>query len=108
MESRFKLVEGFKNAISVRSAILLIIAFISYFTFSKMASSLPLGDIGFHFEQNPYYFFPAIHSIPNVLQTIFFYVSKLILPFPLLFYYGYDMLPRLLVTMEQLTLQLFE
>jgi hypothetical protein len=93
VESRFKLVEGFKNAISVRSAILLFIAFISYFTFSKTASSLPFGDIGFHFEQNPYHFFPAIHSIPNGIQTLFFYVSKLILPFPLLFYYGYDMLP---------------
>lgn len=70
-----------------------VIAFSSYQLFNQMSNALPLGDIGYHFEQNPYHFLNKGISIPNVLQTVFFYIKKLCLPFPLLFYYGYDMLP---------------
>jgi len=44
-------------------------------------------------ETDPYQFADQISKIPIAFQTIWFYLKKLIIPAPLLFYYGYDMLP---------------
>lgn len=83
----------FKQIITFRNVSIFLAAFICYFLFREISLSLPAGDIGFHFEQIPYRFFPTSHSIPNGIQTVLFYIKKLVIPFPLLFYYGYDMLP---------------
>jgi hypothetical protein len=83
----------FKQIITLRNVSIFLAAFICYFLFSRISLSLPTGDIGFHFEQIPYRFYPSSHCIPNGIQTFFFYIKRLIVPFPLLFYYGYDMLP---------------
>ncbi|MEZ5022230.1 MAG: hypothetical protein R2728_03010 [Chitinophagales bacterium] len=61
--------------------------------FTQFKGGLPAGDIPYSFEQNPYKFYPSLYSISNGVQTIFFYLKKLIIPFPLLFYYGYNTLP---------------
>jgi tetratricopeptide (TPR) repeat protein len=50
------------------------------------------GDIGSYFEQNPYKYMTVSGFLTGV-QTFLFYLKRLIIPFPLLFYYGYNMLP---------------
>lgn len=46
------------------------------------------------FEQNPYsYSLGQPDIFPTGMQTLFFYLGKMIWPYPLGFYYGYDMLP---------------
>lgn len=77
-----------------RSNIWLLIGLaIPFFTFIKMSTSVAPSDIGRKFETTPTVFYAASHNIPNGMQTLFFYVSKLLVPFPLCYYYGYDMLP---------------
>ncbi|MBK9329270.1 MAG: hypothetical protein IPM95_08135 [Sphingobacteriales bacterium] len=66
---------------------------IPFFTFIWMSTSVLRSDIGYKFETTPTAFYAAGHNIPNGMQTIFFYISKLLIPFPLRYYYGYDMLP---------------
>lgn len=64
-----------------------------FIVFVKLTSSLEADDIGFNFEQNPYKEYSSLLSVPNGMQTVFFYLKRLVVPAPLLFYYGYDMLP---------------
>lgn len=82
-----------KKLLTVSNAWLLVGLAIPFFTFIKMSTSVLPSDIGYKFETTPTIFYAASHNIPNGMQTLFFYISKLLVPFPLLFYYGYDMLP---------------
>jgi tetratricopeptide (TPR) repeat protein len=83
-----------KAVFNIRNFIVLVLVYYIFrFIVNDMLLILPPGDIGVQFESNPYFFSPDSHSFPNGIQTIFFYLKKLIIPFPLLFYYGYNMLP---------------
>lgn len=61
--------------------------------FKYLHDTLLVGDIITHYEQNPYHFFSFGADFAVGIQTLFFYLKKLFIPFPLLFYYGYNMLP---------------
>jgi len=82
-----------KKFLNASNAWLLLGLAIPFFTFIKMSSSVSPSDIGYKFETTPTIYYAASHTIPNGMQTLFFYVSRLLVPFPLCFYYGYDMLP---------------
>jgi tetratricopeptide (TPR) repeat protein len=92
--SRFGDVNLKKLYLILKSAAVLAVSVVLYYIiFVYVPSTLAPAEISYDFTQNPYKNFPGINSIPNGIQTLFFYVKKLILPYPLLFYYGYDMLP---------------
>lgn len=85
--------KGAKNLL--KYAGIFVVVFVLYnIVFSSFKADLPEGDIPLSFEQNPYkfYYHTIFSSIPTGIQTMFFYIKKLLIPFPLLFYYGYDML----------------
>jgi len=44
------------------------------------------------FEQNPFAFISDIRLFPTGMNTLLFYLGKLLVPYPLGFYYGYDMI----------------
>lgn len=88
------LIKTIKTLLSTPFFWLLIISItIGFYTIVKLSTSVSPSDIGYKFETTPTYFFDPSHMIPNGFQTLFFYVKKLFIPFPLLYYYGYDMLP---------------
>lgn len=60
---------------------------------NKLPASLPDDDIANKFEVNPYNADPGTDRWPKAVGTLLFYAGKLLVPFPLLYYYGYDMLP---------------
>lgn len=77
-----------------KTVVIIIVAARLYtFVLDFIPSTLTPAEVAYEFTQNPYASFSSIYSIPNGIQTLFFYLKKLFLPYPLLFYYGYDMLP---------------
>lgn len=73
----------------------LLVAFLLILLVNSLIPRLVLepGDAGNYFEQIPYQFYAVSHVIPNGCRTLLFYLQKLLAPYPLGFYYGYDMLP---------------
>ncbi len=60
-----------------------------------MKLSLVSADLNrtFSFLENPLYEMTFLERIPVYFQTNLFYIQKLLLPYPLHFYYGYNALP---------------
>jgi protein O-mannosyl-transferase len=82
-----------KTVFTVRNIALFIAIWFGFYLINIFNAVVEPADNPLKFETNPYNFSPASHNIPNGVQTLFFYFKKLLIPFPLLYYYGYNMLP---------------
>ena len=45
------------------------------------------------FYENPLIGLSLFNKIPTAFSVLFFYIKKMLIPYPLLFYYGYNMIP---------------
>jgi tetratricopeptide (TPR) repeat protein len=79
------------NVLLVNFSFILALIIISFMYDVKKV--LSHGDVITAFEQNPYNFLMPQSSFLLAVQSLSFYVKKLLLPYPLLYYYGYNMMP---------------
>ncbi len=66
---------------------------LSYLSFKIPNLYIPHGSRQVLFYENPIVSMSFLHRIPTSLAILFFYLKKLLIPYPLLFYYGYNMIP---------------
>jgi tetratricopeptide (TPR) repeat protein len=81
-----------KNTLAAAIALVAALACLSL-VLDYIPGRLPASNMIQKFETSPYSFSQHGDRFPNFIQTVLFYCQKLLIPFPLLFYYGYDMLP---------------
>ena len=92
----FPLVLYFYGKTSIKKMVLvfliILIAMIAARFLPKAILPNPNRDV-FFFE-NPLFFYPALsYKIPMGILSVLFYIKILIYPHPLVFYYGYNMIP---------------
>ena len=77
--------------------IIILVAMLAARFFPK--TILPPADRSVYFFENPLFFYPSlVNKISLGLLSLLFYVKILIIPHPLVFYYGYNMIPILPLT----------
>ncbi len=94
----FPLVLYFYGKTSVRKIglvfIIILIAMLAARFFPK--TILPAPDRSVYFFENPLFFYPALSNKVSIgLLSLLFYLKIFFFPHPLVFYYGYNMIPIL-------------
>jgi hypothetical protein len=92
VEKRVFIRNAARLSLAIFTVIIITILSLRYLP-EKAQQSYESDIIEVAFEQTPYAFAPDATIFPNGMQTLFFYICKLMVPYPLGFYYGYDMLP---------------
>jgi len=83
------------SEVSIKKNLFLFFIFlgISYFVFRLPNLYIPHGSREILFFENPIAKFSFFHRLPTSFSVLFFYLKKILIPYPLLFYYGYNMVP---------------
>ncbi|MCD6366115.1 MAG: tetratricopeptide repeat protein [Bacteroidales bacterium] len=81
---------------SIKKNLFIFFAFLvaSYLFLKLPALFLSHGSREVMFYENPIAKLSIFHRLPTSFSILLFYLKKLIIPFPLLFYYGYNMIPE--------------
>ncbi len=83
------------SEVSIKKNLFLFFIFlvISFFAFKLPNLYIPHGSREILFYENPIAKISLFHRLPTTFSVLFFYFKKLLIPYPLLFYYGYNMVP---------------
>ncbi len=84
------------SEVSIKKNLFVFFTFLvlSYLFFKLPALYLPHGSREVMFYENPIAKLSIFNRLPTSFSILLFYLKKLIIPFPLLFYYGYNMIPE--------------